>query len=77
MIKRKRKLNKLLIVHNVRLCVESEYGAAVYVDLLTGTQYGFADRRRLKLKFVERTVPYLRIHGYAHSVYEGLKRVSG
>lgn len=77
MIKSRRKVNKALIVNNIRLCRDVE-GTPVYLNLVTGKGYGFANRRRLKLKLVTSgTIERLRSGMFGAGDYPELTTISG
>lgn len=77
MIKSRRKVNKALIVNNIRLCRDAE-GTPVYLNLVTGKGYGFADRRRLKLKRVSiGTLKRIRSGLFGEGYYPELTTISG
>lgn len=78
MIKSRRKVNKALIVNNVRLSRCGETGSAVYTDLTTGESFGFADQRRLNMPLrTIKTVEMVRAGFFGNGIYPNLIRVSG
>lgn len=78
MIKSRRKVNKALIVNNVRLSRCGETGSTVYTDLTTGESFGFADHRRLKMPLrTIKTVEMVRAGFFGNGIYLNLIHVSG
>lgn len=78
MIKSRRKVNKALIVNNVRLSRCGDTGSPVYTDLTTGESFGFAEKRRLKMPLrTLKTVEMVRAGFFGSGIYLNLIRVSG